>query len=123
MARSLQQSSQDALPPRRPTLSNAARVPLWRKCLLLVALVCAIGLYSDAVTHHHQTLAQEMGCPICHVVSHNALTSFTPSIALPVRIFSWFRSRLPNAGTDGFRQFFNPAYRSRAPPLSAPKFV
>lgn len=123
MARSLQQSSQDALPRRQPTLSIAARVPRWRKCLVLMALVCVIGLYSEAVTHHHQTLAQEMGCPVCHVVSQNALTAFTPSLALPVQIFSWFRSRLPNAGAAEFGQFFDPAHRSRAPPLSAPKLV
>lgn len=117
MARSLQQSSQDALPLRRPVWSKAARVPRWRKWLTLFALVCAIGLYSDAATHHHRTLAQEMGCPVCHVVSHNALTTFTPALTLPVQIFSWFRSNLPHTGTDGLQQFLDPAHRSRAPPV------
>lgn len=98
-------------------------MPRWRKYLTIVALVCVVGLYSDAVTHHHQTLAQEMGCPVCHVVSHNALSTFTPSLAPPVLVSSWVHASLPRGDIGGFRLFLNPAHRSRAPPSLAPKLV
>jgi hypothetical protein len=120
MARSLQHSSQDALPRRRPAASKAARLPRWRKCLTIVALLCAVGLYSDAVTHHHTTLAQEIGCPVCHVVSHNPLTVFAPPVAPAMRGSSWFHSSLPGVAADGFRQFLDLAHRSRAPPVQLP---
>lgn len=123
MSRTLQQSSQDALPTRPPMLSKAARLPRWRKCLAILALLCAVGLYSDAVTHHHHTPAQAFGCPVCHVVGHNALTVFTPSLAPASQATSWFRSSLSGIEIAALQQSVNPAHRSRAPPFLAPLFV
>lgn len=117
MARSLRQSSQDAPSIRPPKFSKAARLPRWRKYLTVVALLCAVGLYSDAVTHHHKNLAQEIGCPVCHVVSHNPLTVFAPPVAPAMLASSWFHSSVLGTDARGFRQFRDPAHRSRAPPV------
>src|ERR1700740_1628153 len=57
-----------------------ARLRDWRAWLLLLALTWTVGLYSIEATHNHQTAADDLRCPVCHVVGHNALDSTTPEL-------------------------------------------
>ena len=70
-------------PHRAPTPANAAPgVPL-RSCaragprhgavLALLAVVCAVGLYSIEATHFHHTLAEQLQCPAGHAASVTVL--------------------------------------------------
>jgi hypothetical protein len=52
----------------------------WRAWLLLLALACTVGLYSLEATHDHRTAADDLRCPVCHVLGHNALDSATPEL-------------------------------------------
>lgn len=63
------------------TLHNTG-LPLrkWRAWLLLLALACTVGLYSVEATHNHRSAADDLRCPVCHVVGHNALDSTTPEL-------------------------------------------
>ncbi len=49
---------------RRPApILRAGRSATWRRCLALLAVVCAVGLYSIEATHFHHTLAEQLQCP------------------------------------------------------------
>ncbi|HEY4128035.1 MAG TPA: hypothetical protein VGN70_08335 [Gammaproteobacteria bacterium] len=52
----------------------------WRAWLLLLALGCTVALYSVEATHNHRTAADDLRCPVCHVLGHNALDSNTPDL-------------------------------------------
>ncbi|HEY3644215.1 MAG TPA: hypothetical protein VGM16_02655 [Gammaproteobacteria bacterium] len=52
----------------------------WRAWLLLLALACTVALYSVEATHNHRTAADDLRCPVCHVLGHNALDSATPDL-------------------------------------------
>lgn len=52
----------------------------WRAWLLLLALACTVGLYSVEATHNHRSAADDLRCPVCHVLGHNALDSTTPEL-------------------------------------------
>ncbi|HEY1992718.1 MAG TPA: hypothetical protein VGH71_09675 [Gammaproteobacteria bacterium] len=59
----------------------------WRAWLLLLALACTVGLYSVEATHNHRNAADDLRCPVCHVVGHNALDSTTPELK-PALVFA-----------------------------------
>lgn len=62
----------------------------WRGWLLLLALACTVALYSIEATHNHRTAADDLRCPVCHVLGHNALDSATPDlkpVMLPALLF------------------------------------
>jgi len=52
----------------------------WRGWLLLLALACTVWFYSVEATHNHRTAADDLRCPVCHVLGHNALDSSTPDL-------------------------------------------
>jgi hypothetical protein len=88
----------------------------WGRWLLLAAMACTIALYSIEVTHNHRTAADDLRCPVCHVLGHNALDSaatdlkpaLIPALLLYVLILPALML-LPKR-----RAFFTPP--SRAPP-------
>jgi hypothetical protein len=55
-------------------------IPCWHKWLVILAVLSTVVLYSIAATHHHKTLAQELGCAACHVAGHNSLDVFKPNV-------------------------------------------
>jgi hypothetical protein len=95
--------------------SRAAALPCWRRWLVVFALICTVGLYSDALTHHHETNAQRLSCPVCHVAGHNGLEVFTPPRAPALDSVSTYL--LYSALDSGIvRRFAHPVPHSRAPP-------
>ena len=62
--------------------SHSTRHPLrsWRAWLLLLALACTVWFYSVEATHNHRSAADDLRCPVCHVLGHNALDSATPEL-------------------------------------------
>jgi hypothetical protein len=102
-------------------LSAAIRTPGtrlrdWRAWLLLWALVCAVGLYSIEATHNHRTAADDLRCPVCHVVGHNALDSATPDLKPALIPALLLFVLLPATVTVRSRRFFFPKPQTRAPP-------
>ena len=88
----------------------------WRAWLLLWALLCAVGLYSIEATHNHRTAADDLRCPVCHVVGHNALDSTTPDLKpalIPVLMFFLL---LPASVAVQSRRYFFLKPQTRAPP-------
>ncbi len=53
----------------------------WFRWVALLALVCTIGLYAAESSHHHDTQAGELLCPVCQVIAHGALDLFVPELA------------------------------------------
>ena len=93
-----------------------ARLPRWRVWLLLWAMTCAVGLYSIEATHNHRTAADDLLCPVCHVVGHNALDSTTPDLKpalIPVLMFFLL---LPATVVVQPRRYFFLKPQTRAPP-------
>lgn len=92
------------------------RLSGWRRWLLLFALTCTVSLYSIEVTHNHRTAADDLHCPICHVLGHNALDSATPDLSLGLAPALLSFLLLPAAFTVLPRRghFLTP--QSRAPP-------
>ncbi len=88
----------------------------WRTWLLLLALAWTVGLYSIEATHNHQTAADDLRCPVCHVVGHNALDSTTPDLkpALIPALLSFVL--MPAALMMLPRRAFPPKPQTRAPP-------
>ncbi|MHB8455962.1 MAG: hypothetical protein ACYDDO_14985 [Acidiferrobacterales bacterium] len=53
----------------------------WFRWVALLALVCTIGLYAAESSHHHDTQAGELLCPVCQVIAHGTLDLFVPEFA------------------------------------------
>ncbi|MDE2091527.1 MAG: hypothetical protein KGJ08_06485 [Gammaproteobacteria bacterium] len=102
---------------------SATRKSHWRKWVAVCALLCTIGVYSIELTHDHETLASELGCPICHVMAHSAPNLLKPNITPVFNQLSWFSHLLPlRASASSYRPF---AVRpqTRAPPLATSSLV
>jgi hypothetical protein len=95
----------------------------WHRWLLLFALSCTIGLYSIEVTHNHRTAADDLRCPVCHVIGHNALESSPPDLA-PALVPALLSFALLSATvTVRSRRSFFPKPQTRAPPSRSALFV
>ncbi len=91
----------------------------WFRWVTLLALVCAIGLYAAENSHHHDTQAGELLCPVCQAIAHGTLDLFVPEFApLPPHNSGY---RLSSAGTLAFflPSVFPVKPHSRAPPAMA----
>jgi hypothetical protein len=88
----------------------------WRAWLLLLALACTVGLYSVEATHQHRTAADDLRCPVCHVLGHNALDSATPDLKPVLLSVLLFFVLLPVVLTTRPHRSFSPRPQTRAPP-------
>ena len=102
----------------RSTAINIPRVrlPRWRVWLLLWAITCAVGLYSIEATHNHRSAVDDLRCPVCHVVGHNALDSATPDLKPALVQALLFLVLLPVAMTVRPYRSYSPKPQTRAPP-------
>jgi hypothetical protein len=71
----------DCYLPRATAWLAPMRKARWFKGLLLLAAICTVSLYCVEATHNHETPKEELHCPICQVVVHNALEVYSPTIA------------------------------------------
>jgi hypothetical protein len=88
----------------------------WRTWLLLLALAWTVGLYSIEATHNHKTAADDLRCPVCHVVGHNALDSTTPDLTPALIPALLFFVLMPAALVMLPHRPFPPKPQTRAPP-------
>ena len=100
------------------TARPVKRVKGWRALLLLAAVACAVSLYSIEATHNHQTVLDDLRCPVCHVVGHNALDVYTPDLSATIAVPLVLFLGLPRLAAGLPRRGFFPKPRSRAPPSS-----
>jgi hypothetical protein len=98
-------------------------MPRWRAWLVVYALFCAISLYSIEATHNHRTAADDLRCPVCHVVGHNALDVYAPDLASAFNLALLFFLLLPLVSIGAPRRFFFPKPQTRAPPSLSALFV
>ena len=89
----------------------------WFKGLLLLATVCTVSLYCVEATHNHETRAEELHCPICQVVVHNALEIYSPTIAPPLSIPRVQFLALEPQQSDVQEREWTVKFQSRAPPI------
>lgn len=97
---------------------RAARLPRWRRWLVLFALVCAVSLYSIEATHDHRTAQDQLRCPVCHVVGHNALDTTPPDLTPAAVLVAIFFLALPAAGILPISRRYTLKPQPRAPPAS-----
>ncbi|HEV2112298.1 MAG TPA: hypothetical protein VGT99_13150 [Gammaproteobacteria bacterium] len=109
----LRQHSQ-AKSPRPPR-----RLARWRAGLLLLALTCAVSLYSIEATHNHRTVLDDLRCPVCHVVGHSALDVYTPDLTPAFNLALLFFVLLPVAAAGAPRRVLYLKPQTRAPPSLA----
>jgi hypothetical protein len=88
----------------------------WRAWLLLLALACTVGLYSVEATHQHRTATDDLRCPVCHVLGHNALDSATQDLKPALIPALLFFVLLPVTVTVRPRRLNCLKPQSRAPP-------
>lgn len=113
-------ASMTVFPPTLKSHSRAASMPRWHKWLAIFAVLWTVTLYTDAATHHHRTLAQDLGCPVCHVASHNAVNVFQPDTRVAATIASWYLLKSPTADTGLVYSRPTIVPPSRASPAPAP---
>lgn len=104
----------------RSRLPLEMRLPRWKRLLLCLALVCAVGLYSVEATHDHRTTADELRCPVCHVVGHSALNSYKPNTDVLLSLSGWYAPSPVQHDADYVQHPFDLKPRTRAPPAPAP---
>ncbi|MGH8279564.1 MAG: hypothetical protein ACRETQ_08390 [Gammaproteobacteria bacterium] len=102
-----------------PVLRHAG----WRRCLLAVALVCMVGIFSVGVTHHHKTLAAELACPVCHVTAHGAPDLLHVDVTPSASFAGWYRHPLLTLRTSHVLPSFGLRPPARAPPVPATSLV
>lgn len=104
-----------------PTMSPrpARRLSRWRAGLLLLALTCAVSLYSIEATHNHKTVLDDLRCPVCHVVGHSALDVYTPDLTPAFALALLFFVLLPVAAAGAPRRVLHLKPQTRAPPSLA----
>jgi len=84
--------TQHCLTPSTTGRLTGLRRARWFKWMLLAAVLCTVGLYTAEFSHHHDTPAAELHCPICQVMAHSALDVFAPQFKpLPpaIRMHFW----------------------------------
>ncbi len=95
------------------------RLAPWRAGLLLLAVACAVSLYSIEATHNHKTVLDDLRCPVCHVVGHSALDAYTPDLTPAFNLALLFFVLLPVAAAGAPRRHFHLKPQTRAPPVLA----
>ena len=106
-----------------PRTRRAKRLPAWRRWLALFALFCTISLYSIEATHDHRTARDQLRCPICHVVGHNALDATPPDLAPVAALAPVFLLPLPAMGTLPSSRRYTLRPQTRAPPSIAHSYA
>lgn len=101
----------------------ALRRARWRKWLLIAALVCMLGIYSIGLTHHHQSRAAELACPVCQVMAHGAPNLLKPNLTPVASFAGWYRHDLPQSQRFVISPQFELRPQPRAPPTPAPSLV
>jgi hypothetical protein len=109
--------------PTAETIFPATRKAGWRKWVAVCALVCTIGVYSIELTHDHETVASEMGCPICHVMAHSAPNLLKPNITPVFSQLSWFSHFKPASAAGALYNSFAVRPQTRAPPAPTSSLV
>ena len=90
----------------------------WFKWMLLAAVLCTVGLYTAEFSHHHDTQAADLHCPICQVMAHGALDVFSPGFQpQPSVVRVQFLAFVPHL-TQMPQRAPRVTHQSRAPPLS-----
>ncbi len=102
-----------------PATRNAG----WRKWVAVCALLCTIGVYSIELTHDHETLASELGCPLCHVMAHSAPNLLKPNITPVFSKLSWFSHFKPALAAGALYNSFAVRPQTRAPPVLTSSLV
>ncbi|MGB9429304.1 MAG: DUF2946 family protein [Gammaproteobacteria bacterium] len=88
----------------------------WFRWVLLAAVLCTVGLYTAEFSHHHETPAAELHCPICQVMAHSALDVFSPQFKpLPPVTRIHFLALAPRI-TPIPGRIFTVKHQPRAPP-------
>ena len=100
-------------------LYPALRRARWRKWLLIAAFVCMLGIYSIGLTHHHQSRAAELACPVCQVMAHGAPNLLKPNLTPVVSFAGWYQHVLPRREVLIIPLRFNLIPQPRAPPVIA----
>ncbi|MFI4967692.1 MAG: hypothetical protein ACHQAU_03105 [Gammaproteobacteria bacterium] len=113
-----QRQHSQAESPRSPR-----RLAPWRAGLLLLALSCAVSLYSIEATHNHKTALDDLRCPVCHVVGHSALDVYTPDLTPAFNLALLFFVLLPVTVAGAPRRNFRLKPQTRAPPVLALSIV
>ncbi|HKT31225.1 MAG TPA: DUF2946 family protein [Gammaproteobacteria bacterium] len=89
----------------------------WFRWMLLAAVFCTVGLYTAEFSHHHDTPAADLHCPICQVMAHSALEVFAPQFKpLPPAIRVHFLAFAPHHASAP-AHVYTVKYQSRAPPF------
>ena len=104
-------------------LNPALQHARWRRWLVVAALVCMVGIYSIALTHHHKTEKAELACPVCQVMAHGAPSLLKPNLTPVVSYAGWYRHALPRQEFFTAPLRFNLKPQPRAPPISVPSLV
>jgi hypothetical protein len=113
----------DQLSTRTESPRPPRRLAPWRAGLLLLALTCAVSLYSIEATHNHKTVLDDLRCPVCHVVGHSALDVYTPDLTPAFNLALLFFVLLPVAAAGAPRRHFHLKPQTRAPPVLALSMV
>ncbi|MGB9429095.1 MAG: hypothetical protein WCC11_04345 [Gammaproteobacteria bacterium] len=119
----IQSEFMTSTPPITRDIYPALRRARWRRWLVVAALVCMVGIYSIALTHHHKTERAELTCPVCQVMAHGAPSLLKPNLTPVVSYASWYRHTLPRQEFFAVPLRFNLKPQPRAPPLPAPSIV
>lgn len=95
----------------------------WRRWLVITALVCVVGIFSIGVTHHHQTLAAELACPVCHITAHGSPDLLHVDTTPAASFAGWYRHALPHTNFVFAPSRFNLTPPARAPPASVSSLI
>ncbi|HVC29291.1 MAG TPA: hypothetical protein VNF48_07030 [Gammaproteobacteria bacterium] len=105
------------------SIFQSARKARWRKWVAVCALACTIGVYSIELTHDHETLASQLGCPICHVMAHSAPNLLKPNITPVFSQLNWFSHFKPAPAAGALHNSFAVKPQTRAPPVFTSSLV
>lgn len=99
------------------TRLSGIRRARWFKWMLLTAVLCTVGLYTAEFSHHHDTPAADLHCPICQVMAHSALDVFAPQFKPlpPPTLVHYLALHMPIHAAP--RRVLIFTHQSRAPPF------
>lgn len=105
------------------SILRALRQARWRRWLVAAALVCVVGVFSIALTHHHKSEKAELSCPVCQVLAHGIPAPAKPNLAPALKNASWYRHTLPQWAFSPFVRRYSLKPQPRAPPVSTASLV
>ncbi|HVA54555.1 MAG TPA: hypothetical protein VNI53_01970 [Gammaproteobacteria bacterium] len=105
----------------RPTeaVFPVIRQARWRTGLLVLTLLCTVGIYSIEAIHHHKIPANELACPICHVMGHNTPNLFKPYVKPATRFSGWYEQVVVPSSSPVYQNRLDLRPLPRAPPIPA----